>query len=502
MEYFEKLLQQEFYLKAVKGGLIANIATSAGMEDLYMRNHSNAGVVTPLRVLEWTWRHRPEIKTYNSMSMIERLEQESNATMNSLFTLADSVKSETPKVSLVARPHTPTTARQVSKSKREKSEVTKKIKEKNLREEAALHTGRLFVQMAEKSSTVKSKEPTDRESRYVTVFDAEHAEALKMQLAGRKIQIGPEEFHMHSEGTEEEVSDRYPSHSWEDNLFQTGPLKILANALADSSKPIAREVFDNIYKFSKDADTSRYEIREKEMKVIRLPAGSRTDTQNKQCNRWALDALDCACSIDPNFTIEDLLGIMPPNLTMRFKSDLLVRVRGNLQMRDILLKKVKPDELLEGRSITPLDVKIEKGSQLSFLHGAKNLVEPLASAIMLDAETQQTVRDLTTLVDRVESSNATTYNSCLVLYNAFFQWSQQYHKKEEADLGSFFEGTSEAGKSTVDDLAADSEYNSVHSTRSFEPMASSKPTPKKTPQKLEDVMDQAPTPKIRKKPKK
>ena len=329
-----------------------------------------------------------------------------------------------------------------------------------------------------------------------------------MQTEGKIRPERTEEFHMHRAGKEEEVSDRYHTHSWEDNLFQTGPLKILANALADSSKPIAREVLDSIYKFSKEADTSRYEIGEKEMKVIRTKAGFRTNTQNKQCNKWALDALDCAVSIDPSFTINDLLGILPPNLTMRFKSDILVRVRGNLQMRDIMLKKIQPDEMLEGRNITAVD-EIEKGSQLSFLHGATNLVEPLASVIMakllvLDAETQQTIRDLTTLVDRVESSNATTYNSCLVLYNAFFKWSQQYHKKEEADLGSFFEGTSEAGKSTVNDLAADSEYNSVHSTKSFEPFVATKPTPKKPTPHLDDDLDRAPTPtpKIRKKPKK
>ena len=197
---------------------------------------------------------------------------------------------------------------------------------------------------------------------------------------------------------------------------------------------------------------------------------------------------------------------MPPNLTMRFKSDLLVRVRGNLQMRDIILKKTKPEELMEGRNMTAVD-EIEKGSQLSFMHGAKNLVEPLASAIMAkmllsDAETQQTIRDLTTLVDRVESSNATTFNSCVVLHDAFFKWSQQYHGKTEADLGSMFEGASEAGRSTVDDLAAESENNSVHSTKIFGTREEYHPTPKKVLPSSVDETEPAPTPKIRKKAKK
>ena len=242
------------------------------------------------------------------------------------------------------------------------------------------------------------------------------------------------------------------------------------------------------------------------MKIIRTAAGSRTDTQNKQCNRWALDALDCSYSIDPSFTLKDLLNIMPPNLTMRFKCDLVVRVRGNLQMRDLILGKIEPDELLEGRDITAVD-EIEKGSQLSFMHGAKNLMEPLASAIMAkmllsDAETQQTIKDMTTLVDRVESSNATTYNSCVVLYDAFFKWSKQYHGKTEADLGSLFEGASEAGRSTVDDLAAESEHHSVHSTKIFKAREEANLTPKKVvPSSLEEE-EAAPTPKIRKKPKK
>ena len=126
------------------------------------------------------------------------------------------------------------------------------------------------------------------------------------------------------------------------------------------------------------------------------------------------------------------MNIMPPNLTMRFKCDLMVRVRGNLLMRDLALGKIKPDELLKGRNITAVD-EIENGAQLSFMHGAKSLMEPLASAIMAkmllsDAETQQTIKDLTTLVDRVESSNATTYNSCVVLYNAFFKTKKLIEK--------------------------------------------------------------------------
>ena len=175
-------------------------------------------------------------------------------------------------------------------------------------------------------------------------------------------------------------------------------------------------------------------------------------------------------------------------------------------MRDLVLKKTKPDELLKGRNITAVD-EIEKGAQLSFMHGAKSLMEPLASAIMAkmllsDAETQQTIKDLTTLVDRVESSNATTYNSCVVLYNAFFKWSQQHHGKTEADLGSLFEGASEAGRSTVADLAAESENHSVHSTKIFKAQEESHPTPKKVAPSSVDEEEPAPTPKIRKKPRK
>ena len=121
-------------------------------------------------------------------------------------------------------------------------------------------------------------------SRNIQPFASEHAEALRQQGARREFVPESSEFHLHSEGKEEEVSDRYQPRPWEDNLFQTGPLKILANALTDASQPIAREVLENIYKFAKEADHSRYEIGEKEMKIIRTQAGSRTDTQNKQCN--------------------------------------------------------------------------------------------------------------------------------------------------------------------------------------------------------------------------
>ena len=202
------------------------------------------------------------------------------------------MKEEVPQVNLVSRPYTPTTAKQVSRSQKEKVEAVKGRKGRNLKEEAAIQTGRLFVELAEKKSAIERKKPSNLESGNIQPFASEHAEALRQQGAGKEFLPESSEFHLHSDGKEEEVSDRYQTRSWEDNLFQTGPLKILANALTDASQPIAREVLESIYKFAKDADNSRYEIGQKEMKIIRLQAGLRTDTQNKQCNRWALDALD------------------------------------------------------------------------------------------------------------------------------------------------------------------------------------------------------------------
>ena len=90
--------------------------------------------------------------------------------MDSLFTLADSFKPEVPSVSLVARPYTPNTARQVSKTMKERADLVKRIKEKNLKEEAALQTGRLYVQMADRNSAVKSKEGLDSGSNKVPEF--------------------------------------------------------------------------------------------------------------------------------------------------------------------------------------------------------------------------------------------------------------------------------------------------------------------------------------------
>ena len=89
-----------------------------------------------------------------------------------------------------------------------------------------------------------------------------------------------------------------------------------------------------------------------------------------------------------------------------------------------------------------------------------------------------------------------------MLHDAFFKWSQQYHGKTEADLGSMFEGASEAGRSTVDDLAAESENNSVHSTKIFGTREEYQPTPKKVLPSSVDETEPAPTPKIRKKVRK
>ena len=277
IDYFNKMINTACFQEATLGGPMAKIEKGEELEEVYMRTRWNTVVIAQLKVIDWDWKRKAHLMTLIK-GQIEEIENQNAGTVTDLFNLAESMKEEVPKVNLVSRPYTPTTAKQVSRSQKERMESVKEKKGRNLKEEAAIQTGSLYVELAERKAASEKKGPRTVESRTTQPFASEHAEALRQQGARREFVPESSEFHLHSEGKEEEVSDRYQPRPWEDNLFQTGPLKILANALTDASQPIAREVLENIYKFAKEADHSRYEIGEKEMKIIRTAAGSRTDT--------------------------------------------------------------------------------------------------------------------------------------------------------------------------------------------------------------------------------
>ena len=148
---------------------MSKIERAEELEEVYMKNRWNSVVIAQLKVIDWEWRRRAHLMTLIKSQMDEMDNQKAN-TVDDLFTLADSVKEEIPKVNLVARPYTPTTAKQVARSRKDIMEAVREKQKRNLREEAAIQTGSLYVELAERKAAKEKKGPRKLEPEKPQTF--------------------------------------------------------------------------------------------------------------------------------------------------------------------------------------------------------------------------------------------------------------------------------------------------------------------------------------------
>ena len=84
------------------------------------------------------------------------------------------------------------------------------------------------------------------------------------------------------------------------------------------------------------------------------------------CERWALDALDCAKSIDSSFTINDFIHMLPEEISFREAGDLITRARSNLAVNSLIDRRrvitdtldIYSDPILEIQRYNPVGYPI------------------------------------------------------------------------------------------------------------------------------------------------
>ena len=113
-------------------------------------------------------------------------------------------------------------------------------------------------------------------------------------------------------------------------MYQTGPLIFLAQEMCKYSGQPMEDIMENIKKEVPKMSTAWYSITTDDVLGIRKKPSERTMKQNRDCDRWALDALDCAKSIDPSFTMNDFIHMLPEEISFREAGDLITRARSNL----------------------------------------------------------------------------------------------------------------------------------------------------------------------------
>ena len=232
------------------------------------------------------------------------------------------------------------------------------------------------------------------------------------------------------------------------------------------------DIMENIKKEVPKMSTARYSITTDDVLGIRKRPSQRTMKQNRDCERWALDALDCAKSIDSSFTINDFIHMLPEEISFREAGDLITRARSNLAVSSLIDRRRVITDTLDIYSDPTLEI-ISKGTILSAIQSAKSSLEPMAAAIMgrllaTEADQVQNFKDLEKMLDNMTASNSTTINASTNLSKSFVAWTKKLHGKDDVTAGELLTGASEHGKGTIDDMFEESRADGVDQDYSSE----------------------------------
>ena len=229
------------------------------------------------------------------------------------------------------------------------------------------------------------------------------------------------------------------------------------------------DIMETIKKEVPKLNTARYSITTDDVLGIRKRPSERTIQQNRDCERWALDALDCAKSIDSSLTINDFIHMLPEEISFREAGDLITRARSNLAVNSLIDRRRVIMDTVDIYSDPILEII------LSAIQSAKSSLEPMAAAIIgrllaTEADQVQNFKNLEKMLDNMTASNRTTVNASTNLYKSFVAWTKKLHGKDDVTAGELLTGASEHGKGTIEDMfdesradGADQDYSSEDS---------------------------------------
>lgn len=279
-------------------------------------------------------------------------------------------------------------------------------------------------------------------------------------------------FNAHINMDEDEDRDKFKIRAKNDDVYQTGPLIFLAQEMCKYSGQPMENIMESLKREVPKISTARYSITTDDVLGIRKKPSERTMKQNRECERWALDALDCAKSIDSSFTMNDFVHMLPEEISFREAGDLITRAKSNLAVSRLIDRKRAIVDTLDIYSDPTLKI-ISKGTILSAIQSAKSALEPMAAAIMgrllaTEADQIQNFKDLEKMLDNMTASNSTTINASTNLYKSFVAWTKKLHGKDDVTAGELLTGASEHGKGTIDDMFDESKFDGAEQDNSSE----------------------------------
>jgi hypothetical protein len=448
MGYWRKLLESDYWSKLVRLVPYTKVKTPEDLELIYSVTRVALGVPTPWQRVTWLPHHQEGME---EVPELPPLPQGPSIT-DDWATLVDlQIQSGTLTVALPEQvpdliDEGQVTPEPVPEPVKSTPATNPKLEESNLLFELSKYRAKAAKTSKKKNHKLQLTEPAP------TLIPAQE-EVVRTDPSEDEIA----NFNAHRDDTVDPVDAMYHVTAKQNNLYQTGPLVALSKALCGVTHQVPEDILSSLRRDIPKLDDTKYVITNKDLDAIKKGRSEWTAKKAQLFTRWAYDALDCASEVPMDMTIKHYTLMLPADLTLRHKSDLLIRAKGNLEMLH-WYHNVQDGERITETEEQDAMKQIANGVTLSALHNAKSTIEPIAAAVLakllsLEADTQQTVADLTRQVDRLIASNTSTENANNNLYKTFSVWAESFHGKTDEELGGLLKGRGKSGVDTISELS-------------------------------------------------
>lgn len=380
MAYWGKMIDHECMIDLIQLEPFSFITSPDEMELVFTMGKLDCLVPANLQRLTWCEDHkmgRDPIKPQTSAIIAPSSE-------DSYASLISNLEKWTPESDGVTNIRTTSSTGAIPKKpqkKDKKGKIKKSLVTDELSELAQVETRKLILSTAKKMSQItqadKPKDPDD----FLGISELADRPVKPLSIKATITEADKNAFNAYINMDEDEDKGKFKIRPKNDDVYQTGPLIFLAQEMCKYSGQPVDDIMENLKKEVPKMSTARYSITTDDVLGIRKEPSQRTMKQNRDCERWALDALDCAKSIDGSFTLNDFIHMLPEEISFREAGDLIMRARANLAVKGLIDRRHVNNDTLDIYNDSTLEI-ISKRLNLSAIQSAKSSLEPMTAAIM------------------------------------------------------------------------------------------------------------------------
>lgn len=377
MAYWGKMIDHECMIDLIQLEPFSFITSPDEMELVYTMGKLDCLVPANLQRLTWCEDHkmgRDPIKPQTSAIIAPSSE-------DSYASLISNLEKWTPESDGVTNIRTTSSTGAIPKKPQKKGKIKKSLVTDELSELAQVETRKLILSTAKKMSQItqadKPKDPDD----FLGISELADRPVKPLSIKATITEADKNAFNAYINMDEDEDKGKFKIRPKNDDVYQTGPLIFLAQEMCKYSGQPVDDIMENLKKEVPKMSTARYSITTDDVLGIRKEPSQRTMKQNRDCERWALDALDCAKSIDGSFTLNDFIHMLPEEISFREAGDLIMRARANLAVKGLIDRRHVNNDTLDIYNDSTLEI-ISKRLNLSAIQSAKSSLEPMTAAIM------------------------------------------------------------------------------------------------------------------------